>query len=72
LPLLSEQSIVTLVVTLCVCGHRISLGSEGNVLYPMLLVRVVILFLRCRPTEDEGKESEEENQITDERSCCGM
>jgi len=33
---LANEGIFTLGVTMCVCVRRISLGSEGNALYPVL------------------------------------
>ena len=41
--LASGEGIVTLGVTLCVRVRRISLGGEGNALYPVLSLVVVVV-----------------------------
>jgi len=47
LPLSDGEGIVTLGVTLsrCVCVRRISLGGEGNALYPVLCRWKEVMFL---------------------------
>jgi len=55
--LASREGIVTLAVTLCVCppsrlyhvstARRISLGGEGNALYPVLSSLVIVVIVLC-------------------------